>query len=94
MGIPVVRGRGFSDGDTAASTRIAVVNRTFMRRYLGGAGPIGQTFRSIQETGDPSTLHEIVGVIPAAQYNDLRGQTPPMTFAPAAQLPAPVHGPA
>jgi predicted permease len=89
MGIPVVRGRGFSDDDTAASTRVAVVNRAFVRKFLGGVDPIGQTFRSIQEAGYPSTLYEIVGVIPDTQYNDLRGQTPPMTFAPAAQLPAP-----
>lgn len=34
MGIPVVRGRGFSQSDTAASTRVAVVNHTFVRRFV------------------------------------------------------------
>ena len=89
MGIPVVRGRDFDRNDTAASTRVAVVNQTFVRRFLGGADPIGQTLRTIREPNYPATVYEIVGVIPDTQYNDLRGKTPPMTFAPASQLPAP-----
>jgi predicted permease len=89
MGIPVVRGRGFNENDTETSTRVAVVNQTFVRRFLGSADPIGHTLRTIQEPNYPSTVYEIVGVIPDTQYNDLRGKTPPMTFAPASQLPAP-----
>jgi predicted permease len=89
MGIPVVRGRGFDRNDTAASTRVAVVNQTFVRRLLAGADPIGRTLRTGQEPGYPSTVYEIVGVIPDTQYNDLRGKTPPMTFEPASQLPSP-----
>jgi len=89
MGIPIVRGRSFKQNDTTASTRVAVVNRTFVRRFLGGADPIGHTVRTIEEPNYPATLYEIVGVIPDTQYNDLRGKTPPMTFAPASQLPAP-----
>jgi putative ABC transport system permease protein len=93
MGIPVVRGRGFNENDTAASTRVAIVNQTFVRRFLGGANPIGQTFRGMQEGDYPTTLYQIAGVIPDTQYNDLRGKTPPMTFEPASQLgPAPWTG--
>src|SRR6202167_740124 len=88
MGIPVVRGRGFSQNDTAASTRVAVVNQTFVRRFLRGADPVGQTLRTMREPNYPSTVYAIVGVIPDTQYNDLRGETPPMTFAPATQFPA------
>ena len=88
MGIPVVRGRGFNQNDTAASTRVAVVNQAFARKFLGGADPIGQTLRALTEPDYPSTVYEIVGVIPDTQYNDLRGETPPMTFAPASQFPA------
>jgi len=88
MGIPVVRGRGFNQNDTAASTRVAVVNQTFVRKLLRGADPIGQTLRTGQEPNYPSSVYEIVGVIPDTQYNDLRGETPPMTFAPASQFPA------
>jgi predicted permease len=88
MGIPVVRGRGFTEQDSATSGRVAVVNRAFVRKLLGGADAIGQTLRTAQEPNYPSTVYEIVGIIPDTQYNDLRGETPPMTFAPASQFPA------
>lgn len=89
MGIPLLRGRDFSQNDTATSSRVAVVNRTFVRQCLGGADPIGKTLRTKPEPNFPSTAYEIVGVIPDTQYNDLRGETPPMTFVPASQYPQP-----
>jgi len=88
MGIPLVMGRDFNQDDTGTSQRVAVVNRTFVRRFLGGANPIGKTLRTEPEPDYPSTVYEIVGVIPDTQYNSLRDQTPPMTFAPASQYPA------
>ena len=93
MGIPLLIGRDFSKNDTAASQRVAVVNQTFVRRFLGGANPIGKTLRTDQEPNYPSTVYEIIGVIPDTKYNDLRSETPPMTFAPASQLPAQAQGP-
>jgi predicted permease len=87
MGIPVIRGRGFTENDTASSPRVALVNETFIRRYLSGANPLGQTLVTSPEPDYPATVYEIVGVIPDTKYNDLRGETPPMTFAPASQFP-------
>ncbi len=87
MGIPVIQGRSLAREDTASSQRVALVNETFVRRYLRGGNPIGQTLRTSPEPDYPATVYEIVGVIPDTKYNDLRGQTPPMTFAPASQFP-------
>jgi predicted permease len=87
MGIPVIQGRSLTRQDTASSQRVALVNETFVRRYLSGANSIGQTLRTSPEPDYPATVYEIVGVIPDTKYNDLRGQTPPMTFAPASQFP-------
>jgi len=87
MWIPLLAGRDFNQNDTATSPRVAVVNRTFVRQCLGGADPIGKTLRTKPEPGYPSADYEIVGVIPDTQYNDLRGETPPMTFVPASQYP-------
>jgi predicted permease len=89
MDIPVLAGRGFNSRDTAESTRVAVVNQDFVRRYLNGASPLGRTLRTAAEPDYPSTVYEIVGVIPDTQYNDLRSPVRPMTFAPASQFPAP-----
>jgi predicted permease len=89
MGIGLVKGRDFNQHDTSASPRVAVVNQTFVRQWLGGADAIGKTMRTSPEPNYPATLYEIVGVIADTQYNSLRGETPPMTFAPASQFPAP-----
>ena len=67
---------------------MAVVNETFVRRFLNGANPIGMTLRTIAEPDYPSTVYEIVGVFGDTKYDDLRGETPPMIFAPASQFPA------
>src|SRR5205823_13191562 len=84
-----LRGRDFNQNDTGASQRVAVVNQTFVRQFLDGANPLGKTLRTSPESNYPSTVYEIVGVIPDTQYNDLRGETPTMTFALASQYPAP-----
>jgi predicted permease len=87
MGIPVLEGRAVEESDTMASPRVAVVNQTFVRRFFGSANPVGQTLRTSAEPQYPETVYEIVGVIPDTKYNDVRGGTPPMAFAPALQYP-------
>jgi predicted permease len=89
MGISLQAGRGISENDTATSPRVAVVNQAFIRKFTGGANPIGKTLRTSPEPQYPETVYEIVGVIPDTKYNDVRSGTPPMAFAPASQYPAP-----
>ena len=89
MAIPLIAGRDFNQQDTAASQRVAVVNQTFARHFLGSQNPIGKTLRTEPEPGYPSTIYKIVGIVPDTKYGDLRSETPPMAFAPASQFPAP-----
>jgi putative ABC transport system permease protein len=42
FGIRLVKGRSFTEQDTAGSPRVAMVNENFVHRYLGNADPIGQ----------------------------------------------------
>ena len=88
MGIPITAGRDFTLRDTRTSPRVAVVNEAFVRTFGIGHHPIGQTLRTDPEPQYPSTIYEIVGVIPDTKYNSLRGETTPMAFAPDSQLPA------
>ena len=87
MGIPLLAGRDFNEHDTGTSQRVAIVNQTFVRRFLNGASPIGKTLRTSPEPGYPSTVYEIAGIIADTKYDGLRGETPPMAFAPALQFP-------
>jgi putative ABC transport system permease protein len=89
MGIPITSGRDFLATDTASSQHVAIVNQAFVRSLLNGANPLGLTMRTHPEPDYPATDYQIVAVIPDTKYNDLRGDTPPMTFAPQSQFPNP-----
>jgi ABC-type antimicrobial peptide transport system permease subunit len=87
MGIPIIQGRDFTPYDTETSHRVAIVNLEFVRQLIGSGTVIGQRLTTGAEPRYPSTVYEIVGVIPDTQYNDLRGTRPPMVFAPDSQHP-------
>ncbi len=87
VGTPLVQGRDFSIHDTRTSARVAIVNRTFVRLFVPDGNPIGKTLRTGAEPNYPSTVYEIVGVIPDTQYSDLRSEPPAMVFAPDSQFP-------
>jgi putative ABC transport system permease protein len=89
MAIPVLKGRGISREDAASSPHVAVVNETFVRRFLAGTNPLGKTLRTEAEPNYPSAVYEIVGVIPDTRYDSLRSETPPIAFAPITQYPNP-----
>jgi predicted permease len=88
MGIPVQSGRDLTDGDTASSPRVLLVNEQFVRQYLNGVNPIGQTVRSLREPGYPETLYQVVGVVQDTKYGDLRESLLPIVYAPDLQHPA------
>jgi putative ABC transport system permease protein len=44
LGIPMLRGRFFTDDDTATAPPVVVVNQAFVNKYLPGQDPIGHTF--------------------------------------------------
>ncbi len=41
FGISVLKGRSFSEQDTATSTRVAMVNENFVNRFFSGIDPLG-----------------------------------------------------
>jgi predicted permease len=82
VGTRVLQGRTFTDEDTATSRHVAVVNQTFVKKYLDGKQPIGVLFGP-----DPrlSTAYEIVGVVDDSKYGDPSRDTRPMFFKPLSQ---------
>jgi putative ABC transport system permease protein len=85
MGIPLLRGRDFNDGDRVGSPLVAIVNEAFARRYLPDQQPIGQTLRVDSENGP---RYEIVGLVADAVYTTPReGMLPTMYVALAQREP-------
>ena len=74
MGIPLLLGRDLSSRDTASAQTVAVVNETFVKKYLGGTNPIGKTFQMNQRSV------QIVGMCRDAKYESIRGAIPPVSY--------------
>lgn len=89
LGIPILSGRDVAATDSTTSPKVALVNETFVRMWLGGADPIGARVRTGAEPGYPEATYEIVGVVGDTKYGDLRAAIPPIAFAPASQVPNP-----
>jgi predicted permease len=82
---PLLSGRDFNDGDTANSPKVAVVNETFVRKFLKGGNPLGQTFRMWEAPGHPEPYYEVVGVVKNSKYQDMHEDFLPVSFFPMTQ---------
>jgi predicted permease len=83
VGQPVIRGRGFTDADTATSPFVAVVNEKFVKKFFPKEDPIGHHFGVFQQKY--SGTIEIVGVVADAKYTNPRDEVRPMYFRPLTQ---------
>jgi predicted permease len=74
MGIPLLRGRGFTDADREDAQQIAVVSETIARRYWPNEDPIGKRIR--YWSSDTTVLRTIVGIAGDIHWRSLREATP------------------
>jgi putative ABC transport system permease protein len=58
MGIPIRSGRGFTDGDTADTTRVILINEALARRYFQNENPIGRQTDRGTIAGVVGDVHE------------------------------------
>jgi predicted permease len=68
MGIPVLNGREFSNGDRAGAPAVAIVNEEFARRYFNGRDPVG---RHITLPAEPPYAARIVSVVANSKHRTL-----------------------
>jgi predicted permease len=85
IGTPLLAGRDFGDGDTATSTKVAIVNQAFVRKILKSADPLGKRFRIHEPPGKPRPLYEIVGVTGDNKFEDMHEEFLPFAYFPATQ---------
>ena len=83
VGQPVIRGRGFTDADTATSQLVAVVNQAFVKKFFPHEDPLGRHFGVFEQKYSGS--FEIVGIVADAKYTDPRDLVRPMYFRPLTQ---------
>jgi putative ABC transport system permease protein len=81
MGIPLVRGRGFTERDGDSSGNVAVINEAAARRYWPTESPLGQRI----SMGAVDDLREIVGIVGDTRYEGLDAEAEPAAFVPQHQ---------
>ena len=79
LGIPIVRGRAFTQRDTADSRPVMIINETMAAGVFGNADPLGRRLRSWR---DENLLREIVGVVANVRYNGLADEDQPLVYVP------------
>ncbi|HEY4217969.1 MAG TPA: ABC transporter permease [Gemmatimonadaceae bacterium] len=77
-GIPVLRGRGFTNGDVAGAPSVVVVNQTLAKAYFGDVDPVGQR---IYGFGDTAMVVGVVGDVPIGGIDQTIPPTLYMSFA-------------
>ncbi len=81
MGTPLRSGRDFTAADRMGTRPLAIVNEAFVRQFLSGEQPLGQTVRGL----DAGIRYEIVGVVGDAVYTTPREGMLATMYVPVAQ---------
>jgi predicted permease len=89
--VPLLAGRIFNDVEVNRAAHVALVNQVFVKAFLDGADPIGQSVRSpmlkveqpeLLVTQAPEDWLEIIGVVADARNDGLLRPTKPAIFLP------------
>ena len=84
IGVPILKGRGITEQDTATSPQVAIVNQAFVKRFFPNQDPIGQHFGidDVKYSGS----WEIVGVFADFKMNNPRSDVRPVYLRPLTQV--------
>jgi predicted permease len=92
MKIPLLRGRLWSEDENRRGDFVAVVNETFVQRYLAGRNVIGQRVRtdSVKNDGRPASItsphsddwRQIMGVVADSRNDGLERPVAPAIYVP------------
>ncbi|MGH9936894.1 MAG: ABC transporter permease, partial [Blastocatellia bacterium] len=78
MGIPLIKGRLFTDQDNMDAPKVMLINETLARRFFPGQDPIGKRLKQ----GLKGISAEIVGVVGDVRDRALNKEAPPEYYLP------------
>jgi putative ABC transport system permease protein len=84
LGVPLLKGRLFTDQDNRASAQVAVVSEGFVRRFLPDREPLGKRIKQ-SGPGHGDRWMQIIGVVGNLKYLGLTVDTDPAYYMPFAQ---------
>ncbi len=87
LGIPLLKGRFFTERDDANAPPVLVVNKAFADKFFPGEDVIGKRMTPGAGNGHGFSAHEIVGVVGNAKQAALTLNNEPIYYFPHKQLP-------
>jgi predicted permease len=85
MRIPLVSGREFNAGDTATSTKVAIINEAMAKAFFHSRDPIGVHF-AMGSGNDAKPDIQIVGVVKDTKESHVRDPERPFFYQPYSQF--------
>lgn len=90
MGIPLVKGREFTERDDLNSAPVLIINEALARKHFPNEDPVGKRigpgFSTVPVTEDTG-MREVVGVVADVKHQNLHGPTQPEIYFAQAQMP-------
>jgi putative ABC transport system permease protein len=84
--IQFVDGRGFTEAEVNGAGKLAIVNQTFVKKYLGNENPIGKQVRIAQlaefEDAVKEPMFEIIGLVADVKNRGLQDPVEPEIWVP------------
>ena len=90
-GTRLLQGRDFGPDDRNNTTPVAIVNKAFVKRYLGGRDPIGLQFAAGYPAPDPRNEVTVVGVVDDVRQKSVSDEAEPAFYSSLGQLPVRRH---
>jgi predicted permease len=84
LGIPILMGRDFTNADSLTSGKVAIVNQTFVERFLNGREALGHR---LSVDGPAGEQYTIIGVARNSKYRRVHEPEFPMAYFPYQQVP-------
>jgi putative ABC transport system permease protein len=84
MGVPLIRGRAFTEQDKEGQLRVAIINEVMARKYFAGEDPVGKRIRIGDANKEDSWL-TIVGISGDVRHASVNEPAFPALFTPYMQ---------
>jgi putative ABC transport system permease protein len=81
MGIPILKGRDFTEQDSEAAPKTLIINEAMAERFWPGADPVGKRLKLF---GDQD-FREVVAIVRDSKYNSLTERRRPFMYIPLLQ---------
>ena len=79
MGLPILKGRDFTDSEGLGKTPVAVINETMAKKLWPDADAVGRRFRLVER--DAAEWFTVIGVGPDIRMFDMEDDTPDFSVA-------------